>query len=77
MDRRKETTHNNLGGKEMKIYSCIPNGDYNNEDTSISNAFGRADFELNSGQDWILLSKKELTDEQYSRLLEDLKEVGE
>ena len=60
---------------EIKIYSCIPNGDYNNEDESLKDTFGRAEFELNNGcQDWILLSKKKLTDEQYSDLLDALKE---
>jgi hypothetical protein len=58
----------------MKIYSCIPNGDYNNEDTCIEFAMDRANFELGKAQqDWILLSKEELTDEQYDKVLEALK----
>ena len=57
----------------MKIYTCIPNGDYNNENIDLKDAFGRAEFEFESGQDWILVSKKELTEEQYSKLLGILK----
>jgi len=59
---------------KIKVYSCIPNGDYNNEDISLSNALERASYELNEGcQDWILISKKELTDEQYDKVLEVMK----
>jgi hypothetical protein len=59
--------------KANTFYSCIPNGDYNNDDVSLENAFSRAEFELTNGcQNWVLISKDKLSDEQYSKLLDVL-----
>lgn len=59
----------------QSYFMSLSNGDYNLKDLSIDLTMGRAKFELVEGcQDWILISKKELSDEQYSALLDLFKD---
>ena len=54
--------------KKEKIFSCIPNGDFNDESFSLIHVAEKAVFELDTGQNWILLTERKLSVKQYSEI---------
>lgn len=56
-----------------EIYTSLSNGDYNLKDIDLKDCFGRLEFEFGTGEKWVILSSKRLTDEQYDKIMEILK----
>ena len=55
------------------MYTHLANGDFNEKNINKEDVIGRIDFEIGVGQEWILFTRSELTDRQYSLIAHTLK----
>ena len=60
------------------VYVHLSNGDYNDKTYDINDLCGTIDFELNAGcQKYIIITRNELSGDDYDKLCEILDKRGE